>query len=141
MKSKQLELADGKQGDPDADAVPQRSHHGVPQHRAHVLKERAGGHEVAAVQDDGWEHVEEEDVGAEDGGGLFFDRVHDGAHDEADANEEAGLWDPDGDLMVNVETWFKRKHFVILIIIKLSTSERCTQMYQFWQRRPAVSTG
>ena len=35
--------------------------------------------------------------------------MHDGADDEADANEEAGLWDPDGDFMVNVETWKEEK--------------------------------
>lgn len=105
LNSKHLKLADGEKGEPDADAVPQRSHHGVPQHRAHVLEEWPGGHEVAAVQDDRREHVEEEDVGAEHGGGLLFDRVHDAAHDEADADEEAGLRDPDGDLLVDVETW------------------------------------
>lgn len=109
LNSEHLKLADGEEGEPNPDTVPQRSHHGVPQHRADVLEERPGGHEVAAVEDDGWEHVEEEDVGAEDSGGLLFDRVHDGAHDEADANKEAGLWDPDGDLMVNVETWTEEK--------------------------------
>lgn len=104
MDSKHLELADGEEGDPDANAVPQGSHHGVPQHRAHVLEERPRGHEVAAVEDDERQHVEEEDVGVEDSGGLLFDRVHDGAHDEADGNQQAGLRDPDGDFMVNVET-------------------------------------
>lgn len=109
LKSEHLNLADGVEGKPDADTVPQSSHHGVPQHRAGVLEERPGGHEVAAVEDDGWEHVEEEDVGAEDSGGLLFDWVHDGADDEADGNQEAGLWDPDGDFMVNVETWTEDK--------------------------------
>lgn len=105
LNSKHLKLADGEEGKPDADTVPQTSHHGVPQHRAGVFEERPRGHEVAGVEDDGWEHVEEEDVGVEDGGGLLFDWVHDGANDEADGNQEAGLWDPDGDFMVNVETW------------------------------------
>lgn len=105
LKSKHLKLADGEEGQPDADAVPQSSHHGVPQHRANVLEERPGGHEVAAVEDDGREHVKEEDVGAEDGGGLLFDRVHDAADDKADGDQEAGLRDPDSDFMVNVETW------------------------------------
>lgn len=73
MESKHLKLADGEEREPNADTVPQRSHHSVPHHRADILKERPGGHEVAAVEDDGWEHVKEEDVGAEDGGGLFFD--------------------------------------------------------------------
>lgn len=35
--------------------------------------------------------------------------MHDGAHNEANANKEAGLWDPDGDLLVNVETWTEEK--------------------------------
>lgn len=89
LESKHLELADSKEGNPDADAVPQSSHHGVPQHRTHVLKERPGGHEVAAVEHDGREHVEEEDVGADDSRRLLFDRFHDGTNDEADGNEEA----------------------------------------------------
>lgn len=109
LNSKHLKLADGEQRDADADAVPQRPHHGVPQHRADVFEERPCGHEVAVVEDDGREHVEEEDVGADDGRGLLFDRVHDGAHNEADCDQEAGLWDPDGDFVVDVETWRDRQ--------------------------------
>lgn len=105
LNPKHLKLADGEQREPDADAVPQSPHHGVPQHRADVFKEWPGGHEVAIVQDDRWEHVEEEDGGVEHGRGLLFDRVHDAADDEANADQEAGLWDPDGDFVVNVETW------------------------------------
>lgn len=37
--------------------------------------------------------------------------MHDGAHNEANANKEAGLWDPDGDLLVNVETWTEEKTY------------------------------
>lgn len=73
LKSEHLKLADGEEGEPDADTVPQGPHHSVPQHRADVFEERPGGHEVAAVEDDGREHVEEEDVGAEDSRGLLFD--------------------------------------------------------------------
>lgn len=105
LNSKHLKLADGEQRKPNADAVPQSSHHGVPQHRANVFEEWPCGHEVAALEDDGWEHVEEEDIGAEHSGGLLFDWVHDGADDEADGNQEAGLRDPDGDFVINVETW------------------------------------
>lgn len=104
LHSKHLKLADGEKRQPDADAVPQSSDHGVPHHRADVLKKGPGGHEVAAVQDDGREHVEEEDVGAEHSGGLFLHRVHDGTDDEADGNQEAGLRDPDCDFMVDVES-------------------------------------
>lgn len=104
LKSQFLKLTDGVQGYSNADAVPQCSHHGVPQHCAHVLEEGPGGHKVSAVQDNWWEHVDEENVGTEDSGRLLFYRVHDGANDEADTNKEAGLWDPDGDLVVNVET-------------------------------------
>lgn len=73
LKSKHLKLADGVEGKPNADTIPQSSHHAVPQHRADIFKEWSGGNEVTAVQDDGWEHVEEEDVGAEDSWGLLLD--------------------------------------------------------------------
>lgn len=107
LKFEDLKLADGEKREAYADAVPQRSHHGVPQHRPDVFEERPRGNEVATVQDDGREHVEEEDVGAENGGGLLLHRVHDGPNYESDANEEARLWDPDGDFLVNVETWME----------------------------------
>lgn len=109
FNSKHLNLADGEERQSDADAIPQSSHHGVPQHRAAVLKERPGGHEVSVVEDDGREHVEEEDVGVEDGGRLLFHWVHDAADNEADGDQEAGLWDPDGDFVVNMETWRKEE--------------------------------
>lgn len=72
--------------------------------RADVLKEGPGGHEVARVQHDGGQHVEEEDVAGEHSGGLLVDRVHDATHNQTDADQEAGLGHPDGDLVVNVET-------------------------------------
>lgn len=105
LKSEHLKLADGEEGKPDANTVPQGSHNSIPQHRATVFEERPGGHEVAAVEDNWWEHVEEEGVGAEGGGGLLFDCVHDASDNEADHDQEAGLRDPDSDFMVNVETW------------------------------------
>lgn len=71
--------------------------------RADVLEERPGGHEVARVQDDGGQHVEEEDAAGEHSGGLLVDRVHDAPHDQPDADEETSLWHPDGDLVVHVE--------------------------------------
>lgn len=128
LHAKGLDLADGEQGHADADAVPQRPHHGEPQHlqphthtpsrtwaggqqhnpgalthRADVLEERPGGHEVARVQDDGGQHVKEEDAAGEHGGGLLVDRVHDAPHDQPDADEETGFRHPDGDLVVDVE--------------------------------------
>lgn len=105
LHTKCFNLADGKEGDANANAVPQSSHYGIPQHCAHVFKERPCGHEVATVQDDGREHVKEEEVWGEDGRGLFLHWVHDATDNEADANQEAGLWDPDGNFTVNGETW------------------------------------
>lgn len=72
--------------------------------RANVLKERPGGHEVARVQDDGGQHVKEEDAAGEHGGRLLVDRVHDAAHNQPDGDQEARLGHPDGDLLVDVET-------------------------------------
>lgn len=72
--------------------------------RADVLEERPGGHEVARVQHDGRQHVQEEDVAGEHGRRLLVDRVHDAAHDQADADQQAGLWHPHCDLVVHVET-------------------------------------
>lgn len=72
--------------------------------RADVLKERPGGHEVARVQDDGGQHVEEEDIAGEHSRGLLMDREHDATHNQTDADEKARLWHPDGDLVVHMET-------------------------------------
>lgn len=72
--------------------------------RADVLEERPGGHEVPRVQDDGGQHVEEEDIGGEHSRGLLVNRVHDGPHDQTNADQKAGLWHPDGDLVVHMET-------------------------------------
>lgn len=125
LHAKGLNLTDGEQGHADADAVPQRPHHGEPQHlqsrrrrhtwacaaarepragthRADVLEEGPGGHEVARVQDDGGQHVKEEDTAGEHGGGLLVDQVHDAPHSQPDADEETGFWHPDGDLVVHM---------------------------------------
>lgn len=71
--------------------------------RADVLKERPGGHEVARVQDDWGQHVQKKDVAGEHSRRLLVDRVHDAAYNQTDADQKAGLWHPDGDLVVHVE--------------------------------------
>ena len=76
--------------------------------RADVLKERPGGHEVARVQDNGGQHVEEEGVAGQHRGGLLVDRVHDATNDQTNADEEARLRNPDSDLVVHMETWEER---------------------------------
>ena len=162
LYSKHFKLADGEEGEPNANAVPQSSHHGVPQHCADVFKERPRGHEVAAVQDDGREHVEEEDVGVEHRGGLLLHWVHDGANDKADGNQEAWLRDPDGYFLINVKTWredMNQKERSDLqtfqtAVIQSDIQDKYPQTnpifpsssfihfltYQFWQRTPAVPT-
>lgn len=76
-------------------------------HCADVLKKRPGGHEVAGVQDDGGQHVQKEDVAGESGRGLLFDRVHDGTNNQTNADQKTWLRNPDGDLVINMETWEK----------------------------------
>lgn len=129
LHAKGLNLTYGKQRHADADAVPQRPHHSEPQHlqarrrgshvcrrsrkgiwlggsvtdRADILKERPGGHEVARVQDDGGQHVKEEDTAGEHSRGLLVDGVHDASHNQPDTDEETRFWHPDGDLVVHME--------------------------------------
>lgn len=76
--------------------------------RADILEERPGGHEVARVQDDGGQHVKEEDTAGEHSGGLLMDGVHDASHNQPDTDEETSFWHPDGDLVVHMEPWEKR---------------------------------
>lgn len=104
LYAKGLDLADGEERDTNADGVPQSPHDGKPQHCANVLKEGASGHEVARVQHDGGQHVEEEDVAGEHGWRFLVHSVHDGPNNEAHSDQQAGFWHPDGDLIVNVET-------------------------------------
>lgn len=76
--------------------------------RADILEERPGGHKVARVQDDGGQHVKEEDTAGEHSGGLLMDGVHDASHNQPDTDEETSFWHPDGDLVVHMEPWEKR---------------------------------
>lgn len=49
LHTKSLDLADGKQGDANANGIPQGANNSIPQHRNKILKERPSGHEVAWV--------------------------------------------------------------------------------------------
>lgn len=71
--------------------------------RADILEERSGGHEVARVQNDGGQHVKEEDAAGEHSGGLLVDGVHDASHYQPDADQETRFWHPNGDLVVHME--------------------------------------
>lgn len=51
-----------QEGKADAKNIPDGPHHGVEQDGADVLEERAAGHEVAGIQHDGGQEVEEENV-------------------------------------------------------------------------------
>lgn len=72
--------------------------------RANVLEKWPGGHKVARVEDNRGQQVEEEDVAAEHSRWLLVDRVHDAPHDQTNGDQEAGLWHPDSDLFVHMET-------------------------------------
>lgn len=112
LQPKHLELADGEEWEANAHAVPQRSHHGKPQHRAHILEQGLRGHEVATVQRDGWQHVEEEDVGAEHDRWFLLHRVHNPTTSSSPAHgdEQTRLGDPDGDLLVDVEAYTRERN-------------------------------
>ena len=56
---------------------------------ANILKERPGGHEVARVKDNWGQHVKEENIAGEHCRGLLVDRVHDGTHNQTNADEKA----------------------------------------------------
>lgn len=62
LQPESFHLADAIEGKADAKNVPDGPHHGVEQDGADVLEERAAGHEVAGVQHDGGQEVEEENV-------------------------------------------------------------------------------
>lgn len=56
-----LNLTDRKHHPTNKEGVPQRAHHRKHQDGAHVLCEGSDGQEVAGVQDDGRQQVEEEE--------------------------------------------------------------------------------
>lgn len=100
-------LADAEQGHADADGVPQRAHHGVPEDGADVLEERAGGHEVARVQHDGGQEVQEEHVCLHGGRRLLVDTKDNAPEQKADHDEEAALGHDCGQLVVEMEACSK----------------------------------
>lgn len=70
--------------------VPQGPNHCEHQDGAQVLREGADGQEVAGVQDDGRQQVEEEEPGLQDGG-LFVHSPDGAAHQETHNDEQATL--------------------------------------------------
>lgn len=72
-----LNLADAKQRHPDADGIPQRAYHGVPENGAEVLKEGASRHEVASIQNDGWQEIQEKHIRLHGWGRLFINTKDD----------------------------------------------------------------
>ncbi|TNN43239.1 hypothetical protein EYF80_046565 [Liparis tanakae] len=74
----------------DEEGVPQRAHHGEHQDGAHVLREGPDGQEVAGVEDDGGQQVEEEELRVEHGR-LLPDGADDAAHQQPDADQQAAL--------------------------------------------------
>lgn len=106
LNAERLDLADTEERDTDANRVPQGPHDRKPHHRANILKKGPSGHEVRRIQNEGRQHVEEEDTGGEDSWGLLVYRVHDTAHYKPNSNQQAGLWYPYCNFMVHMETCF-----------------------------------
>lgn len=86
-----LDLTHTVHGPPDEEDVPQRPHHREHQYGAEVLRERANGEEVAGIEDDGRQQVEEEELRIEDGR-LLADGLDDAADQQADENQQTALW-------------------------------------------------
>lgn len=70
-EAKCLNLADAKQRHPNANGIPQCAYHSIPENGAKVLKEGASGHEVASIQNDGWEEIQEKHICLHGWGRLF----------------------------------------------------------------------
>jgi len=74
-----------------------------------MVEEQPIGHEVAGVQDDGRQHVQEESVRSErrhvDAGRLEQEE----ADDYADGDQQTGLWEDLVELRRHVETCVKKE--------------------------------
>lgn len=91
-EAKGLDLADEVEGEANAKGIDQGPQACPPQDGADVLKEGPGGHEVAALQDDGWKEVQEVDARIHDWRRPVVGAEDDGAHQKAHCDEDAAFW-------------------------------------------------
>lgn len=103
-----LNLAHGEHHPADEEGVPQRPHHREDQDGAHVLGEGPDGQEVAGVEDDGRQQVEEEELGVHDRR-LLLDRFDGAANKQTDEDQQAALWNDVGNSGNDVETFRRTK--------------------------------
>ena len=87
-----LQLTHGVHHPAHKEGVPQRAHHREHQDGAQVLREGPDGQEVAGIEDDGRQQVEEEELRVEDGG-FLPDGFDEAADQQADHDQQAALWD------------------------------------------------
>ncbi|TEA11139.1 hypothetical protein DBR06_SOUSAS7210054, partial [Sousa chinensis] len=71
--------------------IPKRPDHGVPEDGADVLKERAGGHEIARVQHDGGEEVQEKHIRLHGRGGFLIHSENNPTQQKSNHDEKAAL--------------------------------------------------
>lgn len=88
----------------DEEGIPQSPHHCKHQDGAQVLRKGPDGQEVASVQDDGRQQVEEEELEVEDRG-FIFDGSDDAPHEQTDDNQQTTFWDDVGNPGNDVKTY------------------------------------
>lgn len=71
----------------DAKDVPDCSHHGIQEDGSNVLKKRATWHEIACIQDDGGQEIEEEDITVHNGRWLVIQAKDYASHDKANYDQ------------------------------------------------------
>lgn len=84
-------------------SVPAGANYSVNQDGAHVAEEQLVGHEVARIQDDLGQQVEEEDGGCQGEGLHLVCPVDDAAQDPTDEDEEGTLRDHTGQAVVQLD--------------------------------------
>lgn len=91
-KAKGLDLADEVEGETNAKGIDQGPQTRPPQDGADVLKEGPRGHEVAALENDGWKEIQEVNARIHDGRRFVMGAEDDATHQRAHDDEEAALW-------------------------------------------------
>ena len=91
------------QREPHGGSIPARPDDGVGQDGPHVAEEELVGHEVARVQDDLRQQIEEEDRRGQGEGLLPIGPPDHSPQDEAKADEQGTLWDDAGYMVVGLD--------------------------------------
>lgn len=91
----------------DEEGVPQSPHHREHQNGAHVLREGPDWQEVAGIEDDGRQQVEEEELRVEDGS-FLSDGFDDAADQQTNEDQQTTLWDNGRHCGDDVKAWRER---------------------------------